>query len=62
MLIGEKMNILKPQKIQVEKLQKIDDLNLEKENYRLELEKGMYRDMASINENFKRLGIDVEKI
>ena len=46
----------------IEKELKDEDLNLEKENYRLELEKGMYRDMASINENFKRLGIDVEKI
>lgn len=35
MLIGEKMNILRPQKMQVEKLQKIDDLNNElKENYK----------------------------
>ena len=46
----------------IEKELKDENLNLEKENYRFELEKGMYRDMASINENFKRLGIDVEKI
>ena len=46
----------------LEKELKDEDLNLEKENYRFELEKGMYRDMTKINENFKRLGIDVEKI
>ena len=46
----------------IEKELKDEDLNLEKENYRFELEKGMYRDMTKINENFKRLGIDVEKI
>ena len=46
----------------LEKELKDEDLNLEKENYRFELEKGMYRDMTKINENFKKLGIDVEKI
>ena len=39
-----------------------ENLNLEKENYRFELKEGMYRDMTAINENFKKLGIDVEKI
>lgn len=33
-----------------------------KENYRFELKEGMYRDMTKINDNFRRLGIDVEKI
>ena len=46
----------------IEKELKDENLNLEKENYRLELEKGMYRDMTKINENFRKLGIDVEKI
>lgn len=39
-----------------------ENLNIEKENYRFELKKGMYRDMTKINENFKKLGIDVDKI
>lgn len=39
-----------------------ENLNIEKENYRFELKQGMYRDMTKINENFKKLGIDVEKI
>ena len=37
-------------------------LNIEKENYRFELKQGMYRDMIKVNENFKKLGIDVDKI
>ena len=37
-------------------------LNIEKENYKEELTKGMYRNMTKVNENFKRLGIDVDKI
>ena len=37
-------------------------INIEKENYRFELKQGMYRDMTRINDNFKRLGIDVDKI
>lgn len=37
-------------------------LNIEKENYRFELKQGMYRDMDKINENFKNLGIDINKI
>lgn len=37
-------------------------LNIEKENYRFELKQGMYRDMTKVNENFKKLGIDVDKI
>ena len=39
-----------------------EKLNIERENYRFELKKGMYRDMTKINENFKKLGIDVDKI
>ena len=37
-------------------------LNIEKDNYRFELKEGKYRDMTKINENFKRLGIDIEKL
>ena len=39
-----------------------EKLNIEKENYRFELKKGMYRDMTKIKGNFKKLGIDVDKI
>lgn len=39
-----------------------EDLNIEKENYRFELEQGMYRNMSKVNQNFKMLGIDVDKI
>ena len=39
-----------------------ESLNIEKDNYRFELKEGRYRDMTGINENFRRLGIDVEKI
>lgn len=39
-----------------------ESLNIEQDNYRFELKEGKYRDMTSINENFRRLGIDVEKI
>lgn len=39
-----------------------EELNIEKDSYRFELEKGMYRDMTRINENFKKLGIDVERM
>ena len=39
-----------------------ENLNIEKENYRFELKQGMYNDMTKINENFKKLGIDVDKI
>ena len=37
-------------------------INIEKESYKFELKQGMYRDMTKITENFKRLGIDVDKI
>ncbi len=36
--------------------------NIEKENYRYELKEGKYRDMTKINENFRRLGVDVDNI
>ena len=36
--------------------------NIEKESYRCELTKGMYRDMTKINESHRKLGIDVDKI
>ncbi len=39
-----------------------ENWNIEKENYRCELKEGMFRDMTKINDNFRRLGIDVEKI
>ena len=39
-----------------------ENLNIEKENYRFEIKHGMYRDMTKINENFRKLGIDVDKI
>lgn len=36
--------------------------NMEKENYRFELKEGKYRNITKIYDNFKRLGIDVDKI
>ena len=39
-----------------------ESLNIEQDNYRFELKEGKYRDMTRINENFRRLGIDIEKI
>ena len=39
-----------------------EHLNIEKENYRFELKQGKYRDMNKINNNFKRIGIDVNSI
>ena len=39
-----------------------EELNIEKENYRFELKKGMYRNMTKINENFKNLEIDVDDL
>ena len=46
----------------IEKELKDEKLNIERESYRFELKQGMYRDMTKINENFKKLGIDVDKI
>ena len=39
-----------------------ENLNIEGDNYCFELKEGRYRDMTKINENFRRLGIDVDKI
>ncbi len=38
------------------------DINLEKEDYKYELKEGRYRDMTKINDNFRKHGIDVDKI
>ncbi len=46
----------------IEKELEDENINIERENYRYELTEGMYRDMTKINENFKKLGIDVDKI
>lgn len=46
----------------IEKELEDENSNIEKENYRYELTKGMYRNMTKINENFKKLGIDVDEI
>lgn len=46
----------------IERELKGENFNIESDNYRFELKEGKYRDMSRINENFKRLGIDVEKI
>ena len=46
----------------IEKELKDEELNIEKENYRIELKEGRYRDMTIINENFRRLGVDIDKI
>ena len=39
-----------------------ESLNIERDTYRFELKEGKDRDMTRINENFRRLGIDVDKI
>jgi len=46
----------------IEKELEDEDKNIEKENYRYELTKGIYNDMTKINENFRKMGIEVEKI
>lgn len=38
------------------------DKNIEKEKYKYELKNGRYRDLSKVNENFKKLGVDVDKI
>lgn len=40
----------------------LEDENIEKENHQYELKNGMYRNMTKVNENFKKLGIDVDTI
>lgn len=39
-----------------------ENINIEKENYRFEIQEGKYRNMTKVNDNFRRLGIDVDKI
>ncbi len=46
----------------IEKELEDENINIEKENYRFEIQEGKYRDMTKVNENFKRLGIEVDKI
>lgn len=46
----------------VDKELKDVDKNLEKESYTYELKNGMYRNMDRVNENFRKLGIDTDKI
>lgn len=41
---------------------KDENLNIEKENYRFELLEGKYRNMTKINDNFRRLGVDVDNM
>lgn len=38
-----------------------EEINIEKDSYRYELKQGKYRDMTKINNNFKKMGIDVDK-
>lgn len=46
----------------IDKELEMEHLNLEKDDYRLELTMGKYRDMSKANENFRKIGIDVDKI
>lgn len=46
----------------IDKELEMEYLNLEKDDYRLEMTVGKYRDMAKANENFRKIGIDVDKI
>ena len=46
----------------IEKELQDENINIEKESYTFEIKEGKYRDMTRINENFKRLGIDVDNI
>lgn len=46
----------------IEKELEDESLNIEKDNYRFELKEGKYRNMVKVNEGFKRLGIDTDKI
>ena len=45
----------------IEKELKESDKMFEKDSYIKELRKGIYRNMAKVNENFKRLGLDINK-
>ena len=46
----------------IEKELENEKLNIEKEDYRYELKNGMYRNMDKVNNGFKNMGIDVDKI
>ena len=46
----------------IEKELKDENLNIEKDNYRFELKEGKYRNMEKINDYYRELGIDVDKI
>lgn len=39
-----------------------EELNIEKENYRYEIQKGIYRNMKKINDSFKELGINSDEL
>ena len=39
-----------------------ENLNIEKDNYRFELKQGKYRDMNKLNEYFRNIGINKDKI
>ena len=46
----------------IEKELEDEKLNIEKEDYRYELKNGMYRNMNKVNNGFKKMGIDIDKI
>lgn len=46
----------------IEKELENEKLNIEKEDYRYELKNGMYRNMDKVNNGFKKMGIDIDKI
>ena len=46
----------------IEKELEDERLNIEKEDYRYELKNGMYRNMNKVNNGFKNMGIDIDKI
>lgn len=46
----------------IEKELEDEKLNIEKEDYRYELKNGMYRNMDKVNNGFKKMGIDIDKI
>ena len=46
----------------IEKELEDEYLNIEKENYRFEVIEGKYRNMTKINDNYRSLGIDPDKI
>lgn len=46
----------------IEKELEEQETNIEKDNYQYELKHGIYRDMNRVNENFRRLGINIKEI